>query len=243
MVFKVPKFGNIDKLIKKALMIDKKYIAIEGAIGVGKTTLQKKYQILLNAIHYLKIISTNPFLKDFYDQNQSNSFSTQIYFLLRRIDQSQKVIEMDGLLISDFYFGKDDLFAKLNLNELEYSVYLEIREKLMFTPPTPDLIIYLQAPTDILLERIKKRGLEMEVNMKKKYIDSVNEVYMRHFHEYNSSPVLIINTSNVDINNENDFQILIQEISSDINGRNISIHLRYKYEQTQKFLSFYEKRK
>ena len=126
---------------------------------------------------------------------------------------------MDGLLISDFYFGKDDLFAKLNLNELEYSVYLEIREKLMFTPPTPDLIIYLQAPTDILLERIKKRGLEMEMNMKKKYIDSVNEVYMRHFHEYNSSPVLIINTSNVDINNENDFQILIQEISSDINGK------------------------
>ena len=99
---------------------------------------------------------------------------------------------MDGLLISDFYFGKDDLFAKLNLNELEYSVYLEIREKLMFTPPTPDLIIYLQAPTDILLERIKKRGLEIEMNMKKKYIDSVNEVYMRHFHEYNSSRRLYV---------------------------------------------------
>ncbi|MEC8078258.1 MAG: deoxynucleoside kinase [Pseudomonadota bacterium] len=200
-------------------MIKKKYIAIEGAIGVGKTTLAKRISDTIKCDTLFEDYIDNPFLKEFYDQNQSNSFSTQLFFLLRRIDQSQKVIEMDGLLISDFYFGKDDLFAKLNLNELEYSVYLEIREKLMFTPPTPDLIIYLQAPTDILLERIKKRGLEMEMNMKKKYIDSVNEVYMRHFHEYNSSPVLIINTSNVDINNENDFQILIQEISSDINGK------------------------
>ena len=200
-------------------MIKKKYIAIEGAIGVGKTTLAKRISDTIKCDTLFEDYIDNPFLKEFYDQNQSNSFSTQLFFLLRRIDQSQKVIEMDGLLISDFYFGKDDLFAKLNLNKLEYSVYLEIREKLMFTPPTPDLIIYLQAPTDILLERIKKRGLEMEMNMKKKYIDSVNEVYMRHFHEYNSSPVLIINTSNVDINNENDFQILIQEISSDINGK------------------------
>ena len=200
-------------------MIKKKYIAIEGAIGVGKTTLAKRISDTIKCDTLFEDYIDNPFLKEFYDQNQSNSFSTQLFFLLRRIDQSQKVIEMDGLLISDFYFGKDDLFAKLNLNELEYSVYLEIREKLMFTPPTPDLIIYLQAPTDILLERIKKRGLEIEMNMKKKYIDSVNEVYMRHFHEYNSSPVLIINTSNVDINNENDFQILIQEISSDINGK------------------------
>ena len=200
-------------------MIKKKYIAIEGAIGVGKTTLAKRISDTIKCDTLFEDYIDNPFLKEFYDQNQSNSFSTQLFFLLRRIDQSQKVIEMDGLLISDFYFGKDDLFAKLNLNELEYSVYLEIREKLMFTPPTPDLIIYLQASTDILLERIKKRGLEMEMNMKKKYIDSVNEVYMRHFHEYNSSPVLIINTSNVDINNENDFQILIQEISSDINGK------------------------
>jgi len=200
-------------------MIKKKYIAIEGAIGVGKTTLAKRISDTIKCDTLFEDYIDNPFLKEFYDQNQSNSFSTQLFFLLRRIDQSQKVIEMDGLLISDFYFGKDDLFAKLNLNELEYSVYLEIREKLMFTPPTPDLIIYLQAPTDILLERIKKRGLEMEMNMKKKYIDSVNEVYMKHFHEYNSSPVLIINTSNVDINNENDFQILIQEISSDINGK------------------------
>ena len=200
-------------------MIKKKYIAIEGAIGVGKTTLAKRISDTIKCDTLFEDYIDNPFLKEFYDQNQSNSFSTQLFFLLRRIDQSQKVIEMDGLLISDFYFGKDDLFAKLNLNELEYSIYLEIREKLKFTPPTPDLIIYLQAPTDILIERIKKRGLEMEMNMKKKYIDSVNEVYMRHFHEYNSSPVLIINTSNVDINNENDFQILIQEISSDINGK------------------------
>ena len=98
-------------------------------------------------------------------------------------------------------------------------MYQEIRNKLNFNPPIPDLIIYLQASTDILLERIKKRGLDIESNIKRKYIDSVNEVYMKHFHEYDTSPVLIINTSNVNINDETDYQILIEEISSDIKGK------------------------
>ena len=130
-----------------------------------------------------------------------------------------EVRDAKNLLISDFYFGKDELFAKLNLTEVEYAMYEEMRKKLEFNPPIPDLIIYLQASTDILLERIKKRGLDIERNIKKKYIDSVNEIYMKHFHEYNASPVLIINTSNVNINNETDYQILIEEISSDINGK------------------------
>ena len=200
-------------------MIDKKYIAIEGAIGVGKTTLAKKISDTIKCETIFEDYITNPFLKDFYDHNQLNSFSTQIYFLLRRIEQSIEVRDTKNLLISDFYFGKDELFAKLNLNEVEYAMYQEMRKKLEFNPPIPDLIIYLQASTDILLERIKKRGLDIERNIKKKYIDSVNEIYMKHFHEYNASPVLIINTSNVNINNETDYQILIEEISSDINGK------------------------
>ena len=123
------------------------------------------------------------------------------------------------MLISDFYFGKDELFAKLNLTDLEFDMYREIKNKLKFSPPIPDLIIYLQASSDILIDRIKKRGLDIEKNIEKKYIESVNNIYMKHFHEYNSSPVLIINTSNVDINNEDDYKILIKEISSDINGK------------------------
>ncbi len=200
-------------------MINKKYIAIEGAIGVGKTTLAKKISDTIKCETIFEDYVTNPFLKDFYDHNQLNSFSTQIYFLLRRIEQSMEVRDAKNLLISDFYFGKDELFAKLNLTEVEYAMYEEMRKKLEFNPPIPDLIIYLQASTDILLERIKKRGLDIERNIKKKYIDSVNEIYMKHFHEYNASPVLIINTSNVNINNETDYQILIEEISSDINGK------------------------
>ena len=200
-------------------MIDKKYIAIEGAIGVGKTTLAKKISDTIKCETIFEDYVTNPFLKDFYDRNQLNSFSTQIYFLLSRVEQSIEVRDTKNLLIADFYFGKDELFAKLNLNEVEYAMYQEIRKKLKFNPPIPDLIIYLQASTDILLERIKKRGLDIEINIKKKYIDSVNEIYMKHFHEYNASPVLIINTSNVNINNETDYQILIEEISSDINGK------------------------
>ena len=200
-------------------MIKKKYIAIEGAIGVGKTTLAKKISDTVKCETLFEDYITNPFLKDFYDHNQLNSFSTQVYFLLRRIEQSIEVRDTKNLLISDFYFGKDELFAKLNLTQVEYAMYKELREKLDFNPPVPDLIIYLQAPTDILLERIKNRGLDLERSIKRKYIDSVNEIYMKHFHEYNASPVLIINTSNVNINSETDFQILIDEISSDINGK------------------------
>ena len=200
-------------------MINKKYIAIEGAIGVGKTTLAKKISDTVKCKTLFEDYVTNPFLKDFYDNNQLNSFSTQVHFLLRRIEQSIEVKTADNLLISDFYFGKDELFAKLNLTQVEYAMYQELRKKLDFNPPIPDLIIYLQASSEILLERIKKRGLDIERNIKKKYIDSVNEIYMKHFHEYSASPVLIINTSNVNINNETDYQILIEEISSEINGK------------------------
>ena len=200
-------------------MIDKKYIAIEGAIGVGKTTLAKKISDTVKCKTLFEDYVANPFLKDFYDNNQLNSFSTQVHFLLRRIEQSIEVKTTENLLISDFYFGKDELFAKLNLTQVEYAMYKELRKKLNFNPPIPDLIIYLQASSEILLERIKKRGLDIERNIKKEYIDSVNEIYMKHFHEYSASPVLIINTSNVNINSETDYQILIEEISSEINGK------------------------
>jgi len=200
-------------------MIEKKYIAIEGAIGVGKTTLAKKISDTVKCKTLFEDYVTNPFLKDFYDNNQLNSFSTQVHFLLRRLEQSIEVKSTENLLISDFYFGKDEIFAKLNLTQVEYAMYQELRKKLDFNPPTPDLIIYLQASSEILLERIKKRGLDIERNIKKEYIDSVNEIYMKHFHEYSASPVLIINTSNVNINSETDYQILIEEISSEINGK------------------------
>jgi len=200
-------------------MINNKYIAIEGAIGVGKTTLAKTISNTMKCQTLFEDYIDNPFLKKFYDENQSNSFSTQLYFLLKRIDQSEKINRTNDMLISDFYFGKDELFAKLNLSELEFEMYSSIRQKLNFIPPLPDLIIYLQASTDILVDRIKKRGLDTEKHIKTKYIESVNDLYMKHFHEYTSSPVLIINTSNVNINDQNDYQLLIEEISSDINGK------------------------
>ena len=200
-------------------MINSKYIAIEGAIGVGKTTLAKTISNTMKCETLFEDYIDNPFLKKFYDKNRTNSFSTQLYFLLKRIEQSEKICKTENMLISDFYFGKDELFARLNLTDLEFDMYTEIKNKLKFSPPIPDLIIYLQASSDILIDRIKKRGLDIEKNIEKKYIESVNNLYMKHFHEYNLSPVLIINTSNVDINNKDDYKILIKEISSDINGK------------------------
>ena len=200
-------------------MINNKYIAIEGAIGVGKTTLARTISNTIKCQTLFEDYIGNPFLKKFYDENQTNSFSTQLYFLLKRIEQSEKINFTDNTIVSDFYFGKDELFAKLNLSELEFQMYTNIKSKLNFIPPIPDLIIYLQASTDILMERIKKRGLDLEKHIKKEYIESVNDVYMKHFHEYKESPVLIINTSNVNINNNDDYQMLIKEMSSDINGK------------------------
>ena len=113
-------------------MIDKKYIAIEGAIGVGKTTLAKKISDTVKCKTLFEDYVTNPFLKDFYDTNQLNSFSTQVHFLLRRIEQSIEVKGTENLLISDFYFGKDEIFAKLNLTQAEYAMYQELRKKLDF---------------------------------------------------------------------------------------------------------------
>ena len=153
-----------------------------------------------------------------------------MFFLLRRIEQSLKVKDTKNLLVSDFYFGKDELFAKLSLSKLNMQCILKLEIKLNLKPPIPDLIIYLQAPTSILLERIKNRGLNLESNIKRKYIDSVNDIYMTHFHEYNTSPVLIINTSNVNINNETDYQMLIDQISADINGKYFNPSSLYNYE-------------
>ena len=119
-------------------MKNKKYIAIEGAIGVGKTTLVRKISNTISCDTLFEDYTNNPFLKKFYDDNQSNSFSTQMFFLLTRIEQTKKIKDSKNLLISDFYFGKDDLFAKLNLDQMEYDMYSEIKQrKLRFRSTIP----------------------------------------------------------------------------------------------------------
>ena len=195
-----------------------RYIAVEGAIGVGKTTLSKRISQTLCSELVLEDYYDNPFLKEFYKNNKM-VFSTQLYFLLKRLEQIKEISIKKSSLVTDFYLEKDELFAKYNLSNNEYKIYKTIKQKLGFTNIIPDIIIYLQAPIDVLMKRIYERNLDLEKGIDKKYVLKISNIYADFFHNYDKSPVLIINTSNVDINNDRDYKILIDQISSDIKGK------------------------
>ena len=198
------------------------YVAIEGPIGAGKTSLAKLLAEKLGARTVLEDFEDNPFLSDFYEDPKRFAFQTQLNFLIQRYQQQQELRQVDifhNLLITDYMFIKDRLFASLNLDEKEMNLYDTIANFLEKNVINPDLVIYLQADTDTLMRNISKRNRSFEVNISYKYIDGLNEVYNEYFFRYQATPLIIINTNNIDfVNNFNDLEEVIQCIREPITG-------------------------
>jgi deoxyadenosine/deoxycytidine kinase len=192
------------------------HIAIEGAIGVGKSSLAKILCTRLDTKLILEEFEENPFLLDFYNNPDHFAFQTQLYFLLSRYRQQQDIHQTDlftKALITDYMFVKDRLFAALNLNDKEMSLYNSVATILEKNISLPDMVIYLQADTDRLMKNIKIRGREYEKTIDWKYIDALSQVYNEYFFRYDKTPLLIINTNDIDfVNKRDDLEEIIQFI-------------------------------
>ena len=192
------------------------HIAIEGTIGVGKTSLAKLLVDKLDGRLILEKFEENPFLEEFYKDPGHYAFQTQLWFLLSRYRQQQDLQQMDlftSALISDYMFVKDRLFAALNLNDNEMQLYDMVARILEKNIVQPDLVIFLQSDTERLMENIKKRGRDYEVSMDWKYIDALNQIYNEYFFRYDKSPLLIINSNDIDfVNNESDLDAIFEFI-------------------------------
>ena len=200
-----------------------KFIVVEGPIGVGKTTLARKLANNLNSELLLEKFLENPFLEKFYKDIDKYALSTQLHFLIQRkadLSKLDSVGSNNKNYVSDYFINKDKLFAKTVLSRNEFELYTKIFDALNITIPKPDLIIYLQAEPDILLERIKLRGNGFEKNITKDYLQKITDAYTQFFYSYKESPLLIINTSRVDVNKSHDYVMLLDEISKDIKGKN-----------------------
>ena len=198
------------------------YIAIEGPIGVGKTSLANLMSKRLGARLVLEEFEENPFLPDFYVDPERYGFQTQLFFLLQRYRQQQELRQVDmfqNLLVTDYMFVKDRLFASLNLNEKEMHLYDTVANLLERNVIKPDLVIYLQANTGTLMKNISLRGRDMEKNIAFDYIDALNQVYTEYFFRYQDTPLVIINTSNIDfVKNRGDLDEIINYIRQPISG-------------------------
>ncbi|MEE2829704.1 MAG: deoxynucleoside kinase [Myxococcota bacterium] len=192
------------------------YIAVEGVIGVGKSSLTRLLAEEFGARAVFEPVVENPFLARFYQDRRRYAFQTQLFFLLTRYQQ-QIELRQPGLFASstvcDYLFAKDRMFATLNLDRDELTLYNQIYETLDARLPRPDLVIYLQANTEVLLERIQKRGLDFERDMDSSYLRELAELYNDFFFNYRESPLLVVQTSGIDfVNNEDDREWLLKEI-------------------------------
>ena len=198
------------------------YVAIEGPIGVGKTSLAQLMAQELGAKLVLEEFENNPFLPDFYKDPERYAFQTQLFFLLQRYRQQQELRQVDmfqNLLVTDYMFVKDRLFASLNLNEKEMQLYDTVANLLERNVIKPDMVIYLQADTETLMKNIGKRGREMEEEITYEYLDALNQVYTEYFFRYQETPLAIINTNNIDfVKNENDLKEVIKYIRQPVSG-------------------------
>lgn len=199
------------------------YIVVEGPIGVGKTTLAQRLAESFGSELLLEGADENPFLERFYNDPRSAALQTQLFFLFQRARQMQELRQADmfePVRVADFIMEKDRLFARLNLDDDEFRLYEQVYNHLTVEAPKPDLVIYLQAPVDVLLKRVAKRGRQFERAMERDYLARLAESYTRFFYDYADAPLLIVNAAEIDfVDSENDYQQLLDRIKRVRRGR------------------------
>jgi len=200
-----------------------RFIAVEGNIGVGKTTLAKRLARTFNYDILLEKADENPFLERFYLDRKNHALPTQLFFLFQRTRQFQELRQGDmfePVRVADFLIDKDPLFARVTLDDDELSLYNKVYEQLTIDAPRPDLVVYLQAPVDVLMQRIRQRGHTAEQAIDRHYLNQLNEAYTQLFHYYSASPLLIVNATAIDlVNNPQDYKQLVEYMLTIKSGR------------------------
>lgn len=199
------------------MMLEKyRYIAVEGPIGAGKTSLARRLAEHLGSHLLLEKPDENPFLEKFYDDMGRQALPTQLFFLFQRVNQLQGLTQIDMFTrttVSDFLLDKDPLFARLTLDDAEYRLYRQIYEHLQPKAAQPDLVIYLQAAPATLIERVKRRAIHFERSISESYLWRLADSYARFFHHYMDAPLMIINSENINFaDKQEDFELLLRQV-------------------------------
>jgi deoxyadenosine/deoxycytidine kinase len=200
-----------------------RFIVVEGPIGVGKTSLAKRLAHSFGSELLLEQAEDNPFLERFYRNRRNAALPAQLFFLFQRARQLEQIRQRDmfsPVRIADFLLQKDELFAELNLDPNELGLYRQVAATLELDPPTPDLVVYLQAPAPVLMKRVASRGIAYEQLIDQPYLERLGEAYAKFFHDYDAAPLLIVNAASIDpIHREQDYQELVQSILRVKRGR------------------------
>ena len=215
-----------------AAIPEHRYIVIEGPIGVGKTSLARRLGERLSAELVLEQAEQNPFLDRFYANPKVGAFPAQLHFLFQRAQQLASLKQGDlfaPVRVADYLFEKDRLFARITLEDAEFALYEQVHSRMAVESPEPDLVVFLQAPVDVLLERIARRRIPYEQRIERAYLEKLNEAYARFFHDYDAGPLLIVNAASIDpVGNDADFEELLTAMQRMKRGRLYYNPLRHR---------------